>query len=304
MTPGLEFELVAAVFHLVVAGFVEAEEGGYAAGAAFGGGLGRWGTFEGQGRRGGHHLCVSHRPGIGHRHCASTHHNIIGRRLGGGFLEDAGGEDFALEVAAVELDAEDGFVDGLKFWDGEFFAEEVEADRLEMDVAAEPLHCRGEDLAVVEGEGREVVDREPAGFVGIVAAEDVGRPDKGVPGDGDDAFARVAVYVGEDAELFDGGRGEGCFLAELAKGSLLCAFVKSQEASREGPLALVGFSAAPDEQHFQLAFLKSENDAVGGDCHVLVAVLPRVLRPGYVCPVLCHNCHKNMTKREEKQAKA
>lgn len=72
--------------------------------------------------------------------------------------EEVVGEGFFAEVAFVEELAEDGFVEALELGEGEFRREELEADGLVGELAAEAGERGGEDVDVVEGERREIAD--------------------------------------------------------------------------------------------------------------------------------------------------
>ena len=157
-----------------------------------------------------------------------------------------------------------------------------------MDVPAQALHSGFEDLSVVEGEGREGVDREPGRLVGIVASDYLVWLHKSIPCYGYHALARVTVHVGEDAELADGSRDQGGFFAKLPKSTLFGGLVHPQESSREGPFSLIGFTAAADKKDLQLPVLVSEDDTVGSDRHVSILVLIGELGPLHVSVRLAH----------------
>ena len=82
-----------------------------------------------------------------------------------GLLENAGGEDLALEITPVELHAQDGLVEALEVRNGELVVQKIEPHGLEMDVPPELFQGDPEDLPMVEGEGRDVIDRKPGGFL-------------------------------------------------------------------------------------------------------------------------------------------
>lgn len=94
-----------------------------------------------------------------------------------------------------------------------------------MDVSTEALHGRIEDLVVVEGQFGKMVNREPGSFVSIVSAYDFGWFDQRIVGNGDDAFARITVRIGENAQFADGGSLQAGFFAQLTKSSVLCYLV-------------------------------------------------------------------------------
>ena len=79
-----------------------------------------------------------------------------------------------------------------------------------MDVPPEAFHCSCKYLLMVEGKGRMLIHGEPCCFFGVVTPDDLGRLHEGVPCYGNHALARVAVRIGENSELDDGGgRGQG-----------------------------------------------------------------------------------------------
>ncbi len=156
---------------------------------------------------------------------------------------------------------EGGEVDHVDFFVGEVGAEEVAG--LELEAVGEALECLLEHLLVVEGQRGQLVDGEPAGHAGIVAALDVLDAGEGEIGDGDDAFARVAVGRGKGAQLLDVGHLQARLLEEFATCAAGGILVDVQEATGEGPAALVGFAAALDEQHVEVKAVVAEHDAVG-----------------------------------------
>lgn len=66
--------------------------------------------------------------------------------------EEVEGEDALPEIAFIEGSAEDGFVEVLELGEGEPFGEQLEADRLPAEFAAEAGEGGVEDGGVVEGE--------------------------------------------------------------------------------------------------------------------------------------------------------
>ena len=134
------------------------------------------------------------------------------------FFKDAKVLHLAGEVAAVELDFQDGLVEVLELGEGEDLREEVETDRSEVDVLLEAGESVAEDLVVVEGEGGDIGQGEPIGLVSIGIGLNLGKLDKGVVRDGDHALARVAVNVAVGAGFLEvfGRYFEPGFLFQLA----------------------------------------------------------------------------------------
>ena len=192
-------------------------------------------------------------------------------------VEDAGLQDFLVEITAVELHAENGFIQSLQLRDGELLVQQPEAYGLEVDVLAQPLHRLPEDVVVVESQSRHFIQGEPLRFGSIVAPLHLRFPCQGVESDGDDAGAWVAVDVGERPDLLDIAQVEPCFLFQLTQGALLCRLVHVEESSREGPSAFEGLNPALDEQDFQVVAVETEDDTVCrySRSRILVGVLLR-----------------------------
>ena len=55
-------------------------------------------------------------------------------------VEDAGLQDFLVEIAAVELHAEDGFIQSLQLRDSKLFIQKSKANRFKVNVLARPRH--------------------------------------------------------------------------------------------------------------------------------------------------------------------
>lgn len=70
--------------------------------------------------------------------------------------EEVVAEDFFAKVALVDVGAEDTLIEALELGEGELGGEELEADGLVGELAAEAGQGGGEDLGVVEGERGDV----------------------------------------------------------------------------------------------------------------------------------------------------
>src|SRR5215510_13687137 len=78
-----------------------------------------------------------------------------------GFDEEVHCEHALAEVALVELALEHELVEMLKLRERELLRQQLEADGLIAQLAAQPRERRLQNLGVVEGEPRDVVDAEP-----------------------------------------------------------------------------------------------------------------------------------------------
>ena len=195
-------------------------------------------------------------------------------------LEDADVEHLIREVAAVEMHFQDALVEVLKLGHREDLRQELEADRLEMDLLLEAAERHAKDPVVVEGKGRDRRDGEPLGGCGIVAARDILLADEREERDGDDPLARVAVHFRETAELFNVGRLQPRLFRQLALGSRLGVFVYLQETARERPVALVWIDSSFHQQDGKTVFLVvTEDDAVS--CHCWMGVFISVCHIRY-----------------------
>lgn len=85
-----------------------------------------------------------------------------------GFGQNAEFDHFFAEVSFIEGLLKDEFVEVLELGEGEFFWEKFEADGLVADFSTEALAGELEDFAVIEGEGREVIEGEPGGGGGML----------------------------------------------------------------------------------------------------------------------------------------
>ncbi len=84
-------------------------------------------------------------------------------------------------------------IEALQFRHREGRVEQVEPDRLEMDVLAELLLRFSEDIVVVESERRGILYGEPARVARVVAVAHLRRPHQRVEGDGDHALTRTGT---------------------------------------------------------------------------------------------------------------
>src|SRR5690348_15400299 len=78
-----------------------------------------------------------------------------------GLDEEVHCEHALAEVALVELALEHELVEVLKLRECELLRQQLEADRLIAQLAAQTRECRLQNVGVVEGEARSVVDAEP-----------------------------------------------------------------------------------------------------------------------------------------------
>ena len=146
------------------------------------------------------------------------------------------------EVASVELDFQNGFVQVLELGEGEHLREQVEAYRLEMDVPLEHGQGLAEDLVVIESQGRNVFEGEPFGLFGVGIAFDFFRFDQRVEGNGNDPFPGIPADFTEASDLPEVLPGDfqiGFFL-EFARGGVNDGFVilHIQEAAGQGKTIL------------------------------------------------------------------
>ena len=125
-----------------------------------------------------------------------------------------------------------------------------------------------EDLLVIEGERRKVVDREPGRVGGIGRGLDlvIGELDQRVVGDGHDPLARVSIERAVGVELLEKDLAQAGLLFELAQGRVLERLVDVDEAAGQRPLAQEGLEPAPDQQDLELVLVEveAEHDAVDG----------------------------------------
>ena len=108
----------------------------------------------------------------------ATHFTVTAEKGGGwvlvDFFKNTGLQHFLVEVATVKLHTEDGLVKPLQFGHGEAVTQQIEANRLKMNVFLELLHGFAEHVVVIESETRHFVERKPLGLGRIVAALQVG----------------------------------------------------------------------------------------------------------------------------------
>lgn len=82
-----------------------------------------------------------------------------------GIFQQAHREEFLPEVAAVELDIQDGLIEVLQFTERELLGQKAEAQRMFLDPFLQPFVADIEDLPVVEGHIRKRGDPVPMQFI-------------------------------------------------------------------------------------------------------------------------------------------
>ena len=139
------------------------------------------------------------------------------------------------EVAPVEGNAQNGFVEVLELRHREYSGQEVESDRFEMDVTPQMLGCNLKNLVVIEGEFRDFVQREPFRLVGVRVGLDLCQFYEGIMRDRDDAFPRIAVDVAEGADLLEVLDGELESVSSFSSLAAVWAMVLSLSTSMKPP---------------------------------------------------------------------
>ena len=184
-----------------------------------------------------------------------------------GFGEDAELVDLFAEVAFVERLFEDEFVEVLELGKGEFFGKKFEADGLIADFSAKAFARHLENVGMVKGEGREVVEREPGGVssIGGGGRRVLDEIDESVIGDGDNVLAGIAVRSADSGELFEENVFESGFLFELPAGAVIDVFADPNESSGESPFIFEGRKGALNEEDFQVILIESKDDAICGE---------------------------------------
>ena len=151
-----------------------------------------------------------------------------------GLGEGLRGEHVAAEVRGVERAVEHGLVDLAQLRECEGLAEEAVRDRAVLDLVAEAPEGVVDDAAVVEGEGREVVDRVPSHVVSEASRAGLLASDERPVDDGHDARVAPedAVGVAERVELLEVLGGEAHRLEEGARGGGAEVFVAERTAGQ------------------------------------------------------------------------
>ena len=120
---------------------------------------------------------------------------------------------------------------------------------------------------MIEGELRQIVEREPADAhrVGRGADAVIAELGERVVRDGDDALARIAIERAERVELLEVDVGDAGFLLELAARGVVERLVDADEAAGQRPRVLERLQLALDQQHLEVGLVEPEHDAVDGE---------------------------------------
>jgi hypothetical protein len=208
-----------------------------------------------------------------------------GAFFGAGFIffllldEQFGGEDFAAEVAVIEVGVVDAFVEDLELGDGEAWRQQFEEDGVKGGFIAKLAFGIIDHAEMIEDEVGHFFEQEP---FGVVFGSELSRVavdiDKGEVGHADGAFDGIAVRVTEGFHLFQINVFEAGQFFEDTVGGLVEALLGLQEATHQGPVSFFGLKSTLDEQELNIGSVKSEDDAVDGYeqtgftgvfCHVL-----------------------------------
>ena len=81
------------------------------------------------------------------------------------FDQQFGGEDFAAEVAVIEVGVVDAFVKDLELWDGEARGQQFEEDGVQGGLVAELTFCVIDHAEMIENEVGHFFNMEPFGMI-------------------------------------------------------------------------------------------------------------------------------------------
>ena len=142
---------------------------------------------------------------------------------------------------------------------------------------------------MVEGQLRQLINREPCGLIGIIPADHLRRLHQRIECYGYHALARVAIRVGENAQLHYGRCRKAGLLAEFPKCAFHGRLIVLKETTGKRPLPFIGFSPSFHQKDLQLPVFICKDDAVRSDGGVLVLVLIRERRAPDKCVILTHS---------------
>ena len=184
------------------------------------------------------------------------------------FLQDAQRQGFLAEISLIEGPFEDDLVHPLQLGQREFFGQQFKPDRLPPDFALQPGQGLGKDAIVVEGQGGQVVDREPGGIAGVGGGLDpvIAESDQGIMGHGHHPLPGIPVEVAKGRELFQEHPFESGFLAEFPAGRLVDRLVETKESAGQRPTSAERIEVALDQQDLQIGRVEAEDHAVDGHC--------------------------------------
>ncbi len=184
-----------------------------------------------------------------------------------GFGKDAEFENLLAEISFIERLLEDEFVEMLQLGEGEFLGEKFESDGLVAELSAETFPGEFENLIVIEGEGREVVEGEPGGVTGVGRGSGrvLDKIDECEVGDGDDMLAWVAIRGADGGELFEVDVFQSGLFLELAPSAGIDVFADPDESPGKGPFVFEGRESPLDEEDFKVFFVEPKDDAIGGE---------------------------------------
>jgi hypothetical protein len=136
---------------------------------------------------------------------------------------------------------------------------------------------------VIEGERRQVVEREPGDPLGVGRRADlvIAELDQRVVRDRHDPLARIALERAEGVELLEERVGDAGLLAQLAARRLVERLVDVHEAARQGP-RVRRRQRALDQEHLEVGGVEAEHDAVDGERRPRVLVAERTAVHGCV----------------------
>ncbi len=125
---------------------------------------------------------------------------------------------------------------------------------------------RRHHLVVIEGEHRELVQREPADALAVLVGaepEPLGRYER-VVGDRDHPLPRIPVRRAEGVELLEIDAGDAGAFFELAARVGLDVLVLPDDPAGQRPVALEGVVAPAHQQQLEPLVAQAEHHDVGG----------------------------------------
>lgn len=187
--------------------------------------------------------------------------------------EDTEAGDFLVEIATVELHAQNRFVKALQLRDGELLIEQIETDRLEVYTLAKHTLCASKDTIVVESKCRQLLDIPPLSLHSVVTCHHfvVALSDQSIVGYGHDSLARVSVDAAECVELLDKLDVDSGLFKQLSTGTLCDGLIHSHKSTRQCPTTFKRLNASLDEQNSERLAIETEDYAVG--CQRSVRIL-------------------------------
>lgn len=168
------------------------------------------------------------------------------------------------EIPAVQVHAQDRFIEVLQFAEGEFFGQEIEDDGVFHYFFPQALQADIQDHFVVEGHLVDIIHIMPV-QVGLAGGQLVGFDvHQGKIGGSDDPARRVPVDLTEGVDLFHIDVVQAGPLPQYPVGRLLEVLLGLYEIADDRPESCIFFEIGFKDKDLQLLFVITKDHTVDG----------------------------------------